>query len=148
MNPGNNELQLPLEVVDKKAERSTDKQAERFYTEEQKNPELAPGSELSGAQAQHSMPAPMVDPAMFAQMQAVQSAQAMPVQQIPLAKASGQAEDVDLIEKTWVERAKSIIEKTKDDPYIQKNEISKVKAEYIDRRFNKKIKLVDDQAKP
>lgn len=52
----------------------------------------------------------------------------------------GPAADKDRIEKHWVERAKSIIEQTKDDPFTQKSEVSKVKAEYIKQRFNKQIK--------
>jgi hypothetical protein len=51
------------------------------------------------------------------------------------------ADDVDLIEKEWVDRAKAIVEATQDDPHKQKSEISKVKAEYIQKRFNKTIKV-------
>lgn len=53
------------------------------------------------------------------------------------------AEDNDLIEKEWVERAKSIIAKTQDDPYIQKKEMSKVKADYIQKRYKKTVKTDD-----
>lgn len=68
----------------------------------------------------------------------------------PLAPASPTAhliaEDTDLIEKEWVERAKHIVASTKDDPFKQKNEISKAKADYVKKRFNKTIK-VDDSAR-
>ncbi len=53
------------------------------------------------------------------------------------------AADTDRIEKPWVDRAKAIISQTKDDPFRQKNEMSKVKAEYIQKRFNKKLKTDD-----
>lgn len=53
----------------------------------------------------------------------------------------GIADDVDLIEKEWVDRAKAIVEATQDDPRKQKSEISRVKAEYIQKRFNKTIKV-------
>jgi hypothetical protein len=49
------------------------------------------------------------------------------------------ASDADLIEKQWVNRAKSIVAQTQDDPYKQKKEMGKVKAEYIKKRFNKTI---------
>lgn len=55
------------------------------------------------------------------------------------------AEESDLIEKEWVQRAKHIVAATQDDPYKQKSEISKAKADYIQKRFNKTIK-VDDAA--
>jgi hypothetical protein len=56
------------------------------------------------------------------------------------------AQDTDLIEKEWVERAKTIVAQTQDDPFKQKNEMSKMKADYIKKRFNKTIP-VDDSKK-
>jgi len=53
------------------------------------------------------------------------------------------AQDTDRIEKEWVDRAKAVIAKTKDDPFEQKNEMSKVKAEYISKRFNKTLRTDD-----
>ncbi|HEY5549625.1 MAG TPA: hypothetical protein VIK37_00220 [Candidatus Saccharimonadales bacterium] len=50
------------------------------------------------------------------------------------------ADDADLIEKEWIERARLIVAKTQDDPHRQKNEMSKAKADYIQKRFNKIIK--------
>lgn len=54
------------------------------------------------------------------------------------------ADDSDLIEKEWVVRAKSLVNQTKDNPYIQNKEINKVKAEYIKKRYNKDIKVSED----
>lgn len=50
------------------------------------------------------------------------------------------AQDSDRIEPVWVERTKDIIAKTHDDPYLQKDQMSRVKAEYIAKRFGKQIK--------
>lgn len=50
------------------------------------------------------------------------------------------ADDADLIEKEWVTKAKQIIEQTQTDPRLQSNELSKVKAEYVKKRYNKDIK--------
>lgn len=55
------------------------------------------------------------------------------------------ADDVDLIEKEWVEKAKKIVAQTKDDPYKQNEEINKVKADYIKKRYNKTIEANEDQ---
>lgn len=54
--------------------------------------------------------------------------------------ASPPAKDVDRIEKVWVDKAKTIVAQTRDDPFLQNNEMSKVKAAYIEKRFNKKLK--------
>ncbi len=51
------------------------------------------------------------------------------------------ADDVDLIEKEWVEKAKHIVAITIGDPYQQNKQLSKVKADYIKKRYNKIIKL-------
>lgn len=47
------------------------------------------------------------------------------------------ADDVDLIEKEWVEKAQEIIKRTKDDPHTQSKELGQVKTEYLKRRFDK-----------
>lgn len=51
------------------------------------------------------------------------------------------ADDADLIEKEWVTKAKAIVEKTREDPYIQNKELNKFKADYMQKRYNKTIKL-------
>lgn len=51
------------------------------------------------------------------------------------------AEDVDLIEKEWVDKAKAIVNHTKDDPHRQNSEINKMKADYIKKRYNKDIQV-------
>jgi len=51
------------------------------------------------------------------------------------------ADDAELIEKEWVNKAKQIINQTKDDPYTQSRELNKVRADYIKKRYNKDMKL-------
>lgn len=55
------------------------------------------------------------------------------------------AKDADRIEPAWVDRAKDVIAKTHDDPYLQKDQMSKVKADYIAKRFGKQIKTEGPQ---
>ena len=50
------------------------------------------------------------------------------------------ANDVDLIEKAWVEKAKNIVNNTMGDPHSQTEEINRMKADYIKKRYNKDIK--------
>lgn len=63
-------------------------------------------------------------------------------QQNASSEVSGDGTDMhpERIEKEWVDKAKAIVLQTKDDPFTQKNEMSKVKSEYIKSRFNKSIK--------
>jgi len=53
------------------------------------------------------------------------------------------AADGDRIEKQWIEKAKAIVAETKSDPYRQKHEMSKIKADYIGKRYNKIVKTDD-----
>lgn len=51
------------------------------------------------------------------------------------------ADDVDVIEKEWVDKAKSIVNEHKHDPYNQEKETSKLKADYLKKRYDKDVKL-------
>jgi len=53
------------------------------------------------------------------------------------------ADDNDLIEREWVDKAKKIIEDNRDDPYNQSKEITLFKADYMKKRYNKVIKVGD-----
>ncbi len=50
-------------------------------------------------------------------------------------------DDKDLIEKEWVHKAKEIVERTRDDPYKQSEDLTVFKADYIKKRYGKTIKL-------
>ncbi len=47
------------------------------------------------------------------------------------------ADDVDVIEKVWVEKAKSIVKQTKDDPYLQEQQVSILQDDYKSKRYSK-----------
>ncbi|HSW99243.1 MAG TPA: hypothetical protein VLF71_05390 [Candidatus Saccharimonadales bacterium] len=71
---------------------------------------------------------------------------AMP--QATTVQAAGSAsadDDSDALDEEWVNKAKAIVEKTKADPYVESKELGKVKAEYLRIRYNKQIKVAEDQ---
>lgn len=49
------------------------------------------------------------------------------------------AADDDLIEKEWVDKAKQIIEQTRDDPFRREQEVSKLQAEYLRKRYGREL---------
>lgn len=63
--------------------------------------------------------------------------------QADIAAIPVEANDTDLIEKEWVEKAKQIVNQLSDDPYKQQQELSKLKATYMKKRYDKDIKLTD-----
>ena len=51
------------------------------------------------------------------------------------------ADDNDLIEKEWVNKAKEIVERTRENPYEQSKELNLFKADYMKKRYDKTLKL-------
>lgn len=51
------------------------------------------------------------------------------------------ADDVDVIEKEWVEKAKKIVGETKNDPYQQEKQVSQLQADYLMKRYSKQVKI-------
>lgn len=50
------------------------------------------------------------------------------------------ADDGDLIEKEWVTKAKQIISQTREDPYRQNQQMTGLKADYLQKRYQKTLK--------
>ena len=49
------------------------------------------------------------------------------------------AADEDVIEKEWVDKAKKIIDETKDDPYARTNRVNELQKNYLQKRYNKEL---------
>lgn len=49
------------------------------------------------------------------------------------------ASDNDQIEKEWVDKAKKVIAETRDDPYRREQEVGKLQADYIYKRYGRKL---------
>lgn len=101
-----------------------------------------------GTPEQSLSPLPAAPPVADPQAATQPLPQAHPVAPIPATTNQGQtmatppsADDNDLIEKEWVVKAKQIVSATKDDPYTQNKEMSKFKADYLKKRYNKDIKV-------
>jgi hypothetical protein len=63
---------------------------------------------------------------------------------IPVNDAPPMADDTDLIEKEWVNKAKYIVEATRSDPHLLNKEMNKFKADYIQKRYNKQLKVDEE----
>ena len=71
----------------------------------------------------------------------------LPVVPVPVAVQPAQdktvgptiAADDDLIEKEWVDKAKKIIAETRDDPYRREQEVSRLQADYLKKRYGKEL---------
>ena len=91
----------------------------------------------AGARAANAAGAPPM-PMPVALPQPPQQTQAPPTAATPLVAA-----DEDLIEKEWVERAKDIIQSTKDDPHARNAQVSELQRGYLEKRFGRVIGSAD-----
>lgn len=80
-----------------------------------------------------------------------QAAPALPVADLPQPLAAQQqvasdqsatdtpvvADDVDVIEKVWVDKAKKIVKQTKSDPYEQEKQVNVLQGDYQSKRYGK-----------
>ncbi len=97
--------------------------------------ETAPSKAPSGpAQAVPQLNLPTDDTAQPATAQQAQKAEP----QKPVITAPLHAADANTIEKEWVDALKMVEARTKNDPYKQREEVSRIKADYQLKRFNKK----------
>ncbi len=55
-----------------------------------------------------------------------------PAQAVPLSPADG-----DTLDQAWVNKAKDIVERTKGDPFVESNELQKIRTGYLAARYNK-----------
>lgn len=55
------------------------------------------------------------------------------------------ADDVDVIEKEWVAKAKEIVIRTRDNPHAQSSQLMIFRHDYMKKRYGKEIKLPDEQ---
>lgn len=52
------------------------------------------------------------------------------------------AEDTDTsFDEEWVEKARQVVSRTQNDPFLQSQELGKLKAQYIKLRYNKDVKV-------
>jgi len=49
------------------------------------------------------------------------------------------AGDDDLIEKEWVEKAKKIVEETRDNPYRREQAVSQLQKDYLMKRYGREL---------
>ena len=137
MNPSSNEtpnLSLPSPVGEQLAPGgSSAEQGAQTAERVPSRPEQAPTPAKGAPQAQAAVaaiPLPMpTDPPL-----------AGPTAAVSIAAASN-VNEPDLIEREWVVKAKQIVERTRDDPYQQSEQLTIFKADYMKKRYDKTIKV-------
>ncbi len=90
---------------------------------------------VSSAEQAAAAPTAPVSPLSFQPSDQVVSDVATP----PAVDMPAVANDDDLIEKEWVEKAKKILAETKDDPYRREQEVNRLQADYLQKRYGRTL---------
>jgi hypothetical protein len=106
-----------------------------------KGSEKAPAGSETAARPAAAAPVAAAPTAVPLPMPPVTPAGAPPAPSAAGSTALSVKDDGDLIEKEWVNKAKQIVERTREDPYKQSEELTVFKADYMKQRYNKTIKL-------
>jgi hypothetical protein len=108
-------------------------------SERPKAPEKPASPEAPEANAQPSTGAPSLP--------ALPQLPSLPAPQVSVSQTKhsddnpASAADEDLVEKEWIDKAKKIVAQTRDDPYTQEKEVSKLQADYLKKRYGRELKL-------
>ena len=131
MNPHSNEVPAPQSPTEQIPQGSSDSSGsiEKAPASGENTPSPSNAAPPIPALPAVSLPAMPPAPVQAAAGQAIQS------------QTSSIRDDGDLIEKEWVNKAKQIVERTRDDPYKQSEELTVFKADYMKKRYGKAIKL-------
>lgn len=99
------------------------------------------GVERASQASPTPQPSPVPEPTMQPRAVATQPAQAANPATNDDTDVPQIADDVDVIEKEWVDKAKKIVSNTKHDPHEQEKQVSRLQADYLMKRYNKQIKV-------
>jgi hypothetical protein len=128
-------MQLPPPVAEQQGQQNAPKNGS------EKQSERGPAATAEQASVVQPQGMPMPSIPMPATAPSQQSGQQGAVSNTTNSSASLVADDNDLIEKEWVSKAKQIVERTRDDPYRQSEQLTGVKVDYMQKRYGKTIKL-------
>ena len=97
------------------------------------------------------MPGERLAEANNAVSQAITTTPQLPVQPMVINNAQGAAtpviaDDNDVMEKEWVDKAKEIVAHTQGDPHAKSSQLSGLKKEYIHKRYGKDIIVNNEDA--
>lgn len=132
-------------------ERAPVQSGERFRTTPA-GPEVSQPAAPERQETRETQPSGPTDPA--PQVQVATTPPPLPQIQQPAPQAPqvavddnpAVAADDDLIEKEWVDKAKKVIAETKHDPYLQEQAVSRLQADYLQKRYNKSVKVPGEGA--
>lgn len=98
--------------------------------------------QYTGANLAQAMPGNQAYPSIsLPTMAGTQSVQNNVVSNTTIPVVPTTADDRDLIEKEWVTKSKKIIIANRNDPYQQSKDLTLFRADYMQKRYNKIIKL-------
>jgi hypothetical protein len=106
---------------------------------EQRNEREIPTIERLDTARQETLQVPVLPPPVVSPVSAPVPTANDTLHPTPVADTPLIANDDDLIEKEWVDKAKQIIADTRDDPYRRELEVGRLQADYLKKRYGKEL---------
>ncbi|HEV2403253.1 MAG TPA: hypothetical protein VGS08_03570 [Candidatus Saccharimonadales bacterium] len=107
---------------------------------------MAQAMQDTGSTGRGPISAPNQPSGMSSQKGLPQALSSKPSNNIPTITLDGDNDDApDSLDEEWVQKAKVIVEQTRLDPFQQSNKLSRMKADYLKKHYNKDIKIAEDQ---
>ncbi|OYW42113.1 hypothetical protein B7Z28_01765 [Candidatus Saccharibacteria bacterium 32-45-3] len=130
------ELQAPRLTPENAPDQSQDNLEKQLYRSPEVSPETHQEHQEQRSEAasrvaestQIALPTPVIVPSMHTDDDAAVTTDS------PLV-----ANDDDLIEKEWVDKAKQIISETRDNPHAREEAIARLQADYLRKRYGKEL---------
>jgi hypothetical protein len=134
MSPSNNNpgVELPPPIAEAPQTTGASNEVQNAAHEKTNS---APEAVNTGSKAAASVPLTIplpYDPTMTPQQSAPTTSQSSSAQV---------SDDKDLIDKEWVDKAKAIVERTRNDPYKQSEDLTLLKADYMKKQYSKTIRI-------
>jgi hypothetical protein len=102
------------------------------------NLEVTPQPSMPVAPAASGSPAPTVP--MTAASTPASPAPGTVAASLPPVSGPAMADDVDVIEKEWVDRAEQVVAATADDPHAEEEAVEDLQIDYLKKRYGKTVK--------
>ena len=64
---------------------------------------------------------------------------------MPMSTVPAAAQDTAIIEGEWIAKAQQIVAATSNDPFEQNRQLAALKADYMQKRYNKTVKLSEQK---
>ncbi len=111
-------------------------------------PNVAPEEAGTAAPAEAGKQVPQNQPAAPPPVASDPAVPASSGARIPTVAGPAIADDVDVIEKDWVDKANEVVAATKNDPHREEEAVEDLQIDYLKKRYGKEVGKSEEEPSP